>query len=173
MNPTPDDDELDRVLADLWRDADAGTRAPAGFDARLFARIEREAPRPLASAGVLSWSRPALPWWVRAAGERHVALALAIAGAIVAWPTWWATNAASAGALGAGLAAALDRALTPLVPALFAPLMAPKVALLTAACLAPAIAWASYQAGLAVERWVRRAALAGARVARAQHGRGA
>jgi hypothetical protein len=163
MNPMHEDDELDRALADLWREADAATRAPAGFDARLFARLEREAPR-VAAVAVSAWPQPVLPWWVRAAGEWHVALALAVAGAIVAWPTWWATNANSAGALGAGLAGALGRALTPLLPALFAPLMAPKVALVTAACLAPAIAWGSYQAALAAERWVRQAA---------PHGRGA
>jgi len=175
MNPTPlDDGELDRALVDLWRAADAGTRAPDGFDARLFARLEREAPRVAVSpagAAVAAWSRSALPWWVRAAGERHVALALLIAGALAAWPAWWSTQAGAAGAFGAGLAHVfaqlftqlLGRAATPVLPAA---LVAPQVTLVLAACLAPAIAWASFQAARTAERWTHRAALARAVPAR-------
>jgi hypothetical protein len=174
MNPTHEDGELDRALVDLWREADAGTRAPDGFDTRLFARLEREAPRVQARAGdatILAWSRPALPWWVRAAGERHVALALLIAGAVVAWPTWWSTQASTAGALGTGIAQVFAQLLTQLLgrvatPALFAPLLEPRVALVTAACFAPAIAWVSYQAALAAEHWVHRTARARAVPAR-------
>ena len=174
MNPTPEDGELDRALVDLWREADAGTRAPDGFDTRLFARLEREAPR-VERAAVFAWSRPALPWWVHAAGERHVALALLIAGAFVAWPAWWSAQATTAGAVGAGLAQAFSQLFTQLLgravtPVLFAPLLEPQVALVTAACLAPAIAWASYQAALAAEHWVQRTARARAVPSHASHG---
>jgi len=165
MNHPHEDDELDRALVELWRAADAGTRAPADFDTRLFARLEREAPRVAASAAdvaMAAWSLPALPWWVRAAGERHVALALLGLGTLVAWPAWWLAGAVSAGAGGASLARSFEQALTstvtPLLPALFAPLAAPRVAMITAACLAPAIAWASYRLALAAERWTSRAA---------------
>ena len=156
MNQPHEDDELDRSLVELWRTADAGTRAPADFDARLFARLEHEAPR-VTSAG--AWSLPTLPWWVRAAGERHVALALALAGAIVAWPTLWSTFATTAGAFGSALAQQFGRTVTALLPGVFAPLMAPRFALITAVCLAGTLAWASYRLAFVAERWARHAAL--------------
>jgi len=163
MNPPHEDAELDPSLLDLWRAADAGTRAPADFDTRLFARLEREAPRVAASAAdvaMAAWSLPALPWWVRAAGERHVVLALLGLGTLAAWPARWLAGAVSAGAGGASLARLFEQtltsAVTPLLPVLFAPLAAPRVAMITAACLAPAIVWASYQLALAAERWTSR-----------------
>ena len=168
MNEPREDDELDRALAGLFHAADARTRAPEGFDARLFARLEREAPRAAAhpaSAAALAWSSPALPWWVRIAGERHVALALLGLGALSAWPAWWLAGGLIAGARGSSIAGGAGRAVSslmgPLLPTLFAPLAAPRVLMITAACLAPAIAWGSYQAALAAERWVRHAARTG------------
>ncbi len=162
MNPTRpiDDDALDPALAALWRAADAETHAPAGFDQRLFARLEREAPvRAIAvDPGLVAWALPALPFWVRAAGERHVALALLAAGTIVAWPAWWALGAAYTAVGGTTLAHALEQLFAPTTKLLLAPLAVPRVALMVSVCLAPALAWASFEIPRAAERWARRVA---------------
>ncbi|MEP7027262.1 MAG: hypothetical protein ABI960_01580 [Candidatus Eisenbacteria bacterium] len=174
MNPdrTPEDDALDPSLRALWRAADAVTRAPAGFDERLFVRLEREAPARVVAAAadpaLVAWAWPALPWWVRAAGECHVVLALAVAGALVAWPTAWSLGASYLGAGGLALARALDQGLAAAAGLLLGPLAAPRIQLALALCVSPALGWVSLRAARAAESWARRGGVARAAFVRAR-----
>lgn len=139
-------------LDDLFAAADAGVRAPHGFEERLFARLAHEAPVYLPVP-----ARDPMPWWVRIAAERHVAFALALAGILLASPAWWLSTAAPArAALASGFRAA---------GAWFAPWLAPLAAtpnagIAIALALTPWLAWGSYRLALAVERRTARAALA-------------
>jgi hypothetical protein len=128
---------LDPALDAVWREADLAVRAPAGFESRLFARLERE-------SALLVMPEP-MPWWVRAAGERHVAFALLVAGALAAWPGWWLAAASPARAGVTQLAAALERFAAPLFGPLLAPFAAPHVGLGLALALAPVLVWGSYE----------------------------
>ena len=138
---------FDPEIESTWNAADAKVTAPRGFDERLFARLEREAPVRAALP-----MREAMPWWVRAAGERHVALAFLIAGLVLASPAWWlqATGPAVS-SLGNLLRAAgvfLGPWLTPLGPAL----AQPRAGLALALALAPLLAWGAYLLARAIER---------------------
>jgi hypothetical protein len=97
-----------------------------------------------------------MPWWVRAAGERHVVLALLVAGLLVAWPAWWleAASPVRTGVLAlAGMVERLGEA------PLLAALSAPWVALALALALAPVALWATYELARAIERRTLRVAL--------------
>ena len=155
-----DDPVLGRATSELWRDADAGVRAPAGFDERLFARLEREAQ--VSAARPLPVWRDALPWWVRAAGERHVALASILAGAMIAWWGWLLVGASVATSAGAAFAGMVTGALTPALRWFTLPGLSAEAGLALAACLAPGIAWVSYRLARVSERWMLRAAHASA-----------
>jgi hypothetical protein len=153
VNQPNDHDEFDQAFAQLWREADAGVRAPAGFEAQLFERIERApaiVPEPMS-------------WWVRAAGERHVVLALAIAGLLVAWPGWWLEAASPARAGTAELVSWFQLhalpALWPILGPVLAPFATPRVGLALAVSLAPLLAWASYALAGAIARGAARRAL--------------
>ena len=142
MNPS-DDIEFERALDRLWHEADRARPAPAGFEKRLFARlIPMRAARPMVED---------MPWWVRIAGERHVALALLIAGLLAASPAWWFGAAAPVRAAAASLARGIGPTL--------APLFAPNVELGLACALAPVLAWGSFRLARAIERTTTRAAL--------------
>ncbi len=138
-----DDIEFEHALDRLWREADRARPASAGFEERLFARLApMRAARPMALA---------MPWWVRVAGERHVALALLIAGLLAVSPAWWFGAAAPVRAALASLARGIAPA--------FAPLFAPQVELGLAFALAPVLAWGSFRLARAIERKTARATL--------------
>jgi hypothetical protein len=153
---------IDPELERTWAAAAARLHAPRGFEERLFARLAREAP--VRAAAVVP---EAMPWWVRAAGERHVALAFALAGAMLAWPAWWLRAAAPASAavvrLGDLAEAGLAPWLTPVAQVFATPRVAafaaPHVELALAAGLAPVLAWVSYRLARAIERRMLRITL--------------
>jgi hypothetical protein len=146
-----DEFDIEPRLARLWHEADAPLRAPLGFETRLFARLERGVvPTPML---------PAMPWWVRAAGERHVVLALLIAGLLAAWPSWWREAAAPARAGVAQLTAGLEHLAAPWLAVLAAPFSVPGASLALALALAPLLAWASHEMARAIERGMARATL--------------
>jgi hypothetical protein len=141
---------IDPELERTWNAADANVAAPRGFDERLFARLEREAPVRAAVP-----MREAMPWWVRAAGERHVALAFVIAGIILFSPTWWLHASGPACAAAGNLALGfLGPWLTPLAQA-FA---LPRVELAVALAFAPLLGWGAYLLARSIERATMRAA---------------
>lgn len=154
---SPEDPLFDRECDALFRAAEAQTRAPAGFDQRLFARLERErahratAPEPA--------SRENLAWWIRATADRHVALALLTAGLLLAWPRWWFDTAAAAREGAQAFLRTGSLELAGLVPSTLAPLATARLAPMVALLLTPALAWASYQLARAAERWARRITL--------------
>jgi hypothetical protein len=148
--------ELDRELEELWRSADARVRAPRGFDERLFARIARQAP---VRAALPLVPREAMPWWVRVAAERHVALALALAGALLAAPAWWLALFAPASAALAKSGPAFALALAPWLTPLARALAAPRAELALAVGLAPVLGWGAYALARAIERGTTRLAL--------------
>jgi len=142
--------DLDPELERTWNAADANVTAPRGFEERLFARLEREAP-----VRAVVPMREAMPWWVRAAGERHVALAFLIAGLVLASPAWWLRIT---GPVVTALRAAevfLAPWLTPLGPAL----AQPRAGLAVALGAAPLLAAGAYLLARAIERGTMRMTL--------------
>jgi len=148
---------IDPELAELWESADATVRAPQGFEERLFARLAREAPARIAAPALPA--REAMPWWVRAAGEWHVALALVIAGLFAGWPALWLDLASPARDGAASVVRLAESYFVPLLAPVVAPFAAPRVALALAIGLAPVIVWASYGLARAIERRALRMAL--------------
>ena len=131
--------------------------APAAFTDRVMARLAQER-RTQAFVHADGWYRPpALSWWVRAAADPAIALALVLA-ALVLWraPTLdaviqamaaWLASAMSAAAAPPGLAA-LERAMPHGVAALAVTL-----------AMLPAVAWGSWRLCL----WFERTSLPAAR----------
>jgi hypothetical protein len=79
--------------------------APEGFTERVMARVRPGAARASLPAGLPAPVSPAMPWWIRAAGEPATVLALVVAAA-VAWGGEGLTAlAAAARAALAGMAA--------------------------------------------------------------------
>ena len=144
--------DIDPELERIWRAADARATAPRGFEDRLFARLEREAP----VRAVAAPAREAMPWWVRAAGERHVALALVIAGILLASPAWWfrATGPAIS-----SLATLARGSLAPWLAPLSQTFAQPRVELALALGFAPLLAWGAYLLARAIERATMRMTL--------------
>ena len=145
--------DIDPELERTWNAADAKVTAPRGFDERLFARLEREAP---VRAAVPAPLREAMPWWVRAAGERHVALAFAIAGLLLAAPAWWLR---ATGPAVADLARTVEALATPWLTPLAKALAQPRADLALAIGLAPLLGWGAYELARAIERATTRATL--------------
>ena len=148
---------IDRELEELWRAADAQIRAPLGFEERLFARLAQESPARIAAP--IPPAREAMPWWVRAAGEWHVALALGIAGLFAGWPALWLDLASPARDGVTSVARLAESYVVPLLAPVIAPFAAPRVALALAVGLAPVLVWASYGLARAIERRALRMAL--------------
>ena len=142
--------DLDPELERTWNAADVKVTAPPGFEQRLFARLEREAP--LRAAVPM---REAMPWWVRAAGERHVALAFLVAGLVLASPAWWLRTTVPVVAALRSAEVFLAPWLTPLGRAL----AQPRVELALALALAPLLAWGAYLLARAIERGTMRLTL--------------
>ena len=133
----------------------ADVRAPHGFEERLFARLERETrvfiPVP---------AHDAMPWWVRVAAERHVALAFLVAGLLLLSPAWWLSAAAPARA---GLVAMMRAAQAGLAPWLAPLTSTPNADLAFALALTPFLIWGSYRLARALERRTARMAFASIR----------
>ena len=142
--------DIDPELARTWSAADAKAKAPRGFDERLFARLEREAP--VRAAAPL---REAMPWWVRAAGERHIALAFALAGLLLAVPAWWLR---ATGPAVEGVARTFEALAAPWLAPLAQMLAQPRAEIALALGLAPLLGWGAYELARAVERATTRAA---------------
>jgi len=142
--------DIDPELTRTWNAADAKVAAPRGFDERLFARLEREVPVRAAAP-----MPEAMPWWVRAAGERHVALAFVIAGLLLASPSWWLR--ATGPALG-NLVRSAEVFLAPWLTPLAQAIAQPRAGLALALGLAPLLGWGAYALARAVERATTRAA---------------
>ena len=136
--------DLDPELERTWNAADVKVTAPPGFEQRLFARLEREAP--LRAAVPM---REAMPWWVRAAGERHVALALAIAAILLVSPAWWFRATGPAMESFSNMARGF---LAPWLVPLAQASAQPKVELAVALGFAPRLAWGAYLLARAIER---------------------
>jgi len=139
------DFDLDRLFG-------ADVRAPQGFEERLFARLERETP-----VFVPAPAHDSMPWWVRIAAERHVALAFLIAGLLLLSPAWWLSAAAPARAALVAMMRAAEAGLAPWLTPLAG---APNASLAIALALTPFLAWGSYCLALAVERRTARATFA-------------
>jgi hypothetical protein len=151
VNQPDDRDEFDQAFTRLLRAADAGVRAPEGFETRLFERLER--------APAFAPVPESMPWWVRAAGERHVALALLVAGLLVAWPGWWLEAASPARAATAALSLWIQQHALSALGSAFAPFSTPRVGLALAVSLAPVLVWASFGLAGAIGRHAARLAL--------------
>ena len=137
---------IDPDIERIWSAADARVSAPRGFDERLFARLASEAPvRATAPAPVPE----AMPWWVRAAGERHVALALAIAAILLASPAWWFRATGPAMESFSSMARVF---LAPWLAPLAQAFAQPRVELAVALGFAPLLAWGAYLLTRAIER---------------------
>ena len=126
--------------------------APAGFADRVMARVEASA---AVRANLLGpGSAPAFDWWVRAAAEPAVVLALGLAGLLV-----WKRDAVLAAFSGAlvivgQLVNAAPR-MSPSITALhWVPALSPVQSLGVAMVVAPALALGS----LALYRWTERLA---------------
>lgn len=145
--------DIDPEIERIWSAADAQVTAPGGFDERLFARLEREAPL---RATVPAPVPEAIAWWVRAAGERHVALAFVIAGILLASPAWWFRATGPAIRSLANLAQGL---LAPWLAPLAQVFAQPRVELALALGLAPLLAWGAYLLAHAIERGTMRMTL--------------
>ena len=154
MKPDPDHD-LDALFA-AARDR---TRAPRGFADRVLARVALAPARAVAPATVPGVA-PESAWafWLRAAAHPAVALALAIAGLVAAWPV---AVAAGGAALATGLGAfasqgwfAFLRAAYAAAPALRDPLSAGTLLVLAAVPLG----WTAFACARVAERWTRRLA---------------
>jgi len=130
----------------------ADVRAPHGFEERLFARLERErrvfVPVP---------AQDAMPWWVRIAAERHVALAFLLAGLLLLSPAWWLSAVAP---VRASLVAMMRAAEAGLAPWLGPLASAPNADLAFALALMPFLVWGSYRLARALERRTARLAFA-------------
>jgi len=142
--------DIDPEIERAWNAADANVTAPRGFDERLFARLEREVPVRAAVA-----PDEVLPWWVRAAGERHVALAFLVAGLLLAVPAWWLR---ATGPAVVDLARTFEGFAAPWLAPLARALAEPGAGLALAIGLAPLLGWGAYELARAVERATTRAA---------------
>jgi len=143
--------DLGPEIERAWNAADANVTAPRGFDERLFARLEREVPVHVAMP-----LREVVPWWLRAAGERHVALAFLVAGLLLAVPAWWLR---ATGPAVVNMARTLEGFAAPwLTPVARAFAAEPRAELALALGLAPLLGWGAYELARAVERATTRAA---------------
>ena len=145
------DFDLDR----LFQTSDADVRAPHGFEERLFARLERETP-----VYVPAPAQDSMPWWVRVAAERHVALAFVIAGILLLSPTWWLS---AVGPARLALTSFFRSAEAGLAPWLLPLSSTPNAGLALALAITPFLAWGSYRLALALERRTARVAFASIR----------
>jgi len=137
--------DIDPEIASAWNAADTKVTAPRGFDERLFARLEREVPMHAAAP-----LREVMPWWLRAAGERHVALAFLVAGLLLAVPAWWLR---ATGPAVINLARTFEGFAAPwLTPVAKAFAAEPRAELALALGLAPLLGWGAYELARAVER---------------------
>ena len=142
------DFDLDRLFG-------ADVRAPHGFEERLFARLDRE------TRVFIPVSAPdSMPWWVRVAAERHVALAFVLAGLLLLSPAWWLSAAAPARAALVSMMRAAQAGLAPWLTPL---LSTPNAGLALALALTPFLLWGSYCLALALERRTARMAFASIR----------
>ena len=145
-------DDRDPWLTELWSAADRETRAPAGFDARLFERIASEdAVR--APAPILLPIFDGLPWWVRAFGQRTTVMALVIMGVVAAWPAILIGAPAVANSAGAAAGAWLNAVLAPLTMPLLSRLGAPQSGLYLAIGLLPLVFLASVELARRSQEW--------------------
>jgi len=145
--------DIDPDLTRTWNAADAKVTAPRGFDERLFARLEREVP--VRAAAPLP---EAMPWWVRAAGERHAALAFVIAGLLLAWPSWWLRATGPAALALGNLVRSAEMFLAPWLTPLAQAIAQPRAGLALALGLAPFLGWGAYALARVIERATTRAA---------------
>jgi hypothetical protein len=158
VNEQPNESQSERWLTDLWSAADRETNAPAGFDTRLFARIAAEdavaAPSaPSAAAPILLPIFDALPWWVRAFGQRTTVMALVIMGIVAAWPALLIGAPAVANSAGAAAGAWLNAVLAPLTMPLLSRLGAPQSGLYLAIGLLPLVFLASVELARRSQEW--------------------
>jgi hypothetical protein len=133
------------------------TPAPAGFADRVMARVEASAA--VRASLMAPPSSPAFEWWVRAAAEPAVALALGLAGLLV-----WKRDAFVAAfsgllAIGGELVSGASRVAPsmtsfPMTSLPSIPMFSPAVSLGLAMVAAPALALVS----LALYRWAERLA---------------
>jgi len=128
----------------------ADVRAPHGFEERLFARLERET-----RVFIPVTAQDSMPWWVRIAAERHVALAFLVAGLLLLSPAWWLSAATPARAALVSLMRAAEAGLAPWLTPL---LSTPNAGLALALALTPFLLWGSYCLALALERRTARMA---------------
>jgi hypothetical protein len=131
--------------------------APAAFTDRVMARIAQER-RAQVFVHADGWYRPpALSWWIRAAADPAIALALVLA-ALVLWRAQ--TLGALVQALVAWLASSISAVAAPLGLAALAHAMPHGVAALAVTlALLPAVAWGSWRLCL----WFERTSLPAAR----------
>jgi hypothetical protein len=124
--------------------------APAAFTDRVMARIARER-RAQVFVHADGWYRPpALSWWIRAAADPAIALALVLA-ALVLWRAQ--TLGALVQALAAWLASSIRSTAAPLGLAALAHAMPHGVAAVAVTlALLPAVAWGSWRLCLWFER---------------------
>ena len=126
--------------------------APAGFADRVMARVEASA---AVRANLLGpGSAPAFDWWVRAAAEPAVVLALALAG-LMLWKRDAVLAAFSGALVMAGQLVSASPRMAPSIAELhWLPVLSPIQSLGLAMVVAPALALVS----LSLYRWTERLA---------------